>query len=283
MFAAGARLERYESVSPLGSGGRASSLSASVTLLAAAGSSLGCSAIVQWKVSHLVRDNPLVVYEVQTQAKVIALTIDDGPDAATTPEILRVLEQNGAHATFFIITSRVPGNEELLRRVVAEGHELGNHLVRDEPSLKLAPAEFQRQLLESHGALSRFARVRWFRPGSGKYDDRMLATLEAHGYRCALGSVYPFDPQIRWSWFSRRFILSNVQPGSVVILHDWTSKGRRTVKTLSKVLPALQKRGFRVVTLTELESLREPLLKSVPGEDKVEDRPDVVGRKEGAE
>jgi len=96
---------------------------------------------------------------------------------------------------------------------------------------------------------------RWFRPGAGWYDARMLATLEQHGYRCALGSVYPFDPHIRWSWFSSRFILSNVQAGSIVILHDWGSKGRRTVKTLAKVLPAVRKRGLRVVTLTELEGL----------------------------
>lgn len=227
-----------------------------LALLAAASSGLSCRAVVQWKVRHLVRDNPQVLYHVETRAKAIALTIDDGPDAATTPEILGVLERNGAHATFFIITSRVPGNEVLLRRIVAEGHELGNHLLQDEPSLKLPPAEFERQLVESHKVLSPFAPVRWFRPGSGKYDARMLATLEAHGYRCALGSVYPFDPQIRWSWFSRRFILSNAQPGSVVILHDWGSKGRRTVKTLSNVLPVLAKRGFRIVTLTELEGLR---------------------------
>jgi peptidoglycan/xylan/chitin deacetylase (PgdA/CDA1 family) len=219
---------------------------------------LSCSALVQWKVGHLARDHPRVLYRVATQAKVVALTIDDGPDPATTPELLRLLEAHGAHATFFVITSRIPGNEALLHRMVAEGHELGNHMVRDEPSLKLEPAEFERQLGESHEILSRFQTMRWFRPGSGKYDDRMLATIEARGYRCALGSVYPFDPQIRWSWFSRRFILSNVRPGSVIILHDWTSKGRRTAKTLSVVLPELTKRGFRVVTLSELESLKEP-------------------------
>jgi hypothetical protein len=124
------------------------------------------------------------------------------------------------------------------------------HLVRDNPQAT------KRCCGASWPKATSFATLRWFRPGSGKYDARMLATLEAHGYRCALGSVYPFDPQIRWSWFSRRFILSNVQPGSVVILHDWDSKGRRTVETLSNVLPVLAKRGFRVVTLTELESLR---------------------------
>jgi len=224
--------------------------------IAVAVAGFSCSAVVQCKVRQLARDNPRVLYQVETRAKAVALTIDDGPDAATTPEILRILERHGAHATFFIITSRVPGNEELLRHMRAEGHELGNHLVRDEPSLNLPAPEFERQLVESHEVLSCFAAVRWFRPGSGRYDARMLATLEAHRYRCALGSVYPFDPQIRWSWFSKRFILSNVRPGSVIILHDWDAKGRRTAKTLSNVLPVLAERGFRVVTLSELESLR---------------------------
>ena len=228
-----------------------------LALLAAASSGVACQAAVNWKVRHLVRDNPQVLYRVETAAKAIALTIDDGPDAVTTPEILGVLARTGAHATFFIITSRIPGNEDLVRRIVAEGHELGNHLTRDESALKLPPAEFERQLEASHAVLSAFAPVRWFRPGGGKYNARMLATLKAHGYTCALGSVYPFDPLIRWSWFSRRFILSNAQPGSVTILHDWHGKGRRTVKTLSNVLPVLATRGFRIVTLTELEGLRK--------------------------
>ena len=233
-------------------------------MIAAASLSLSCRATVQWQVRRLAKGNPRVLYFVETSAKAVALTIDDGPDPITTPAILDVLARNGAHATFFIIASRVPGSEGLLRRMLDEDHELGNHLMRDEPSIKLSPEEFEQQLLDSHDVLSEFAPMQWFRPGSGKYNARMLATLEKHGYRCALGSVYPFDPQIRWSWFSRRFILSNVQAGSVVILHDWGSKGKRTHKTLSKLLPALRARGFRVVTLTELEGLRKATQPDAP-------------------
>jgi peptidoglycan/xylan/chitin deacetylase (PgdA/CDA1 family) len=72
---------------------------------------------------------------VDTRAKAVALTLDDGPDAATTPAILDLLRQHGARATFLLITSRVPGNEELVRRMLAEGHEIGNHMPRDEPSI----------------------------------------------------------------------------------------------------------------------------------------------------
>jgi peptidoglycan/xylan/chitin deacetylase (PgdA/CDA1 family) len=254
----------------LGPGSRGRCRDAILLVITAVSLSLSCRATVQWQVRRLARDNPRVLYSVETSARAVALTIDDGPDPATTPAILDVLERNEAHATFFIITGRVPGNEALLRRMVAQGHELGNHLLRDEPSIELSPDEFERQLRDSHAVLSEFAATRWFRPGSGRYDARMLATVERRGYRCALGSAYPFDPQIRWSWFSRRFILSNAQAGSIVILHDWGSKGRRTVKTLSKLLPELRERGFRVVTLTELESLRTPR----PKEDRAAVPPD---------
>ncbi len=223
---------------------------------AAAAASLSCGALYRYKVRDLAHDHPDVVYFVDTRAKAVALTLDDGPDATTTPAILDLLGPNGARATFFLITSRVPGNEELVRRMLAEGHEIGNHMLRDEPSIELPPQEFERQLGESHELLSGFAPVRWFRPGSGHYDARMLKALDRRGYRCALGSVYPFDPQIRWSWFSKRFILGNVREGSIVILHDAGSNGRRTLKTLKGVLPELKKRGFRVLTLSELEALR---------------------------
>jgi peptidoglycan/xylan/chitin deacetylase (PgdA/CDA1 family) len=226
-------------------------------LIVAAAPSLSCRATVQWQVRRLARHNPQVVYSVETSAKAVALTIDDGPDPVTTPKLLELLARNDAHATFFVIGSRVPGNETLLERIVDEGHELGNHLMRDEPSIDLPAEEFERQLAESDALLSQFAAMRWFRPGSGHYDARMLATLEKFGYSCALGSVYPFDPQIRWSWFSTRFILSNAQPGSIIILHDWGRKGLRTIRTLSKVLPALRRRGFRILTLTELLGMRD--------------------------
>jgi peptidoglycan/xylan/chitin deacetylase (PgdA/CDA1 family) len=205
-----------------------------------------------WVISILAKHSPEVVYLVDTQEPVVALTIDDGPDLAATPRILDVLSQHEAHATFFLITSRIPGNEEIVVRTVEEGHELANHLTTDDPSIVLPPAKFERQLLESHRVLSRFSDVHWFRPGSGWYNAEMLSILHQHGYRCALGSVYPFDPQIPSSWFASRYVLRNVRPGSIIVLHDYGARGERTASALATILPELHRRGFRVVTLSEL-------------------------------
>ncbi len=213
---------------------------------------------MRWLARRLARYQPRVLYIVETTQKAVALTIDDGPDARTTPEILDSLQCSGAQATFFVISSNITGNEALLERIVAEGHELGNHLTRDEPATNLSDEEFEDELLLSHRMLTSYSdQVTWFRPGSGRFTEAMLDTLEKHDYRCALGSVYPFDARIPSCWFATWVILSAAKPGSVLILHDLGARGKRTVTTLNNILPRLTQRGFRVVTLSQLTSLSE--------------------------
>ncbi len=105
--------------------------------------------------------------------------------------------------------------------------------------------------------LAPFGGDRWFRPGSGYYDDAMLDLLDLHGYRCALGTVYPVDAHIPWSRFAARWILWRSRPGAVIILHDRRKRGERTLKTLRRVLPRLRKEGYRFVTLSELAAIDE--------------------------
>ncbi len=205
-----------------------------------------------WIVKILAKRFPEVLYFVETQEPAVALTIDDGPDPVATSEILDVLRQHDARATFFLITDHMPGNEEILVCMVKEGHELGNHLTADQPSIRLAPSEFEKQLLAAHETLSRYSDVVWFRPGGGWYNTAMLSILKKHGYRCALGSVYPFDAKIGFSGFAARYVLWNVRPGSIIVLHDHGARGKRTVSALATILPELNRRGFRVVPLSEL-------------------------------
>jgi peptidoglycan/xylan/chitin deacetylase (PgdA/CDA1 family) len=180
------------------------------------------------------------------------LTIDDGPDPVSTPKILDLLQQFNGKATFFVITSRLPGNEALVRRLVAEGHELANHLTTDEASILLNSVEFERRLLEAHAVLSRFSKVCWFRPGSGWYTRKMLSIVNKHGYQCALGSIHPFDPQVPSSWFMTQHVLRKVRSGSIIVLHENGGRGQRTTRALATILPELKRRGFRLVTLSEL-------------------------------
>ena len=205
-----------------------------------------------WLIDRLARWYPGCLYRVPTDAPLVALTIDDGPDARTTPLILAELRRHGARATFFLIAERVEGQEGLVRRLVAEGHELGNHFTRDQPSIRLSPRAFEADLLQAHQVLATYGPVKWARPGSGWYSRAMLEVMGRHGYGCALGSVYPFDATIPSASVAARFVLRHSRSGAVVVLHDGGARGERTVKALREVLPELRRRGYRVASLSEV-------------------------------
>ena len=215
---------------------------------------LGLWTAPRWLVPRIGSRSPRCLFAVPTAQRLVALTLDDGPDSAHTRDILRVLRDNDARATFFLISSRVSGNEALVAAVVAEGHELGNHLTRDESSVKLAPATFAAAVREADAVLERYAPVRWLRPASGWYNEAMLDTIEGAGHRCALGSIYPYDAHQPWARVSAAYILANARPGAVIVLHEGGGRGRRTVEVLRRVLPELGARGYRIVTLSELEA-----------------------------
>ncbi|WP_228016128.1 polysaccharide deacetylase family protein [Synechocystis salina] len=108
----------------------------------------------------------------------IALTIDDSPHNDTTQILLNTLRDNQIKATFFIISNQVLSNEKVIQTMVTDGHELGNHMTEDKPSIKLSPEEFETALLEAHSIISRFGKIHWFRPASGWYNSEMLKTAK---------------------------------------------------------------------------------------------------------
>jgi peptidoglycan/xylan/chitin deacetylase (PgdA/CDA1 family) len=210
----------------------------------------------QWILAIVESIDHGVIYFAKTNQPIIALTIDDVPDADTTPLILSVLRQYKVKATFFIISSQILGNEKIAEAIVSDGHELGNHMTEDKPSIKLSPKEFEKDLLKAHSFISRFSETKWMRPASGWYNKEMLKVAKKHNYRVVLGSVYPYDTHIKSSWFSIKHILFNARPGSIIVLHDGNSRGHRTVKTLTKILPILLARGYQFATLSQLFSER---------------------------
>ena len=204
--------------------------------------------VVRW----LARRHPDVLYFVSLKEKVVALTIDDAPHALVTPQLLDVLNENAAHATFFVIGDHARGNSQILERARQEGHELGNHLAHEYPAVFLPPAQFEKELAEVDRLISPFPPMKWFRPGSGWYNRRMLNQARKGGYRCALGSVYPFDTVMRNRWAISLYIKSQIFPGAVIIIHDGKPYRTRSAKVLKEVLPALKAAGYRIVSLSEL-------------------------------
>ncbi|KAK3355937.1 hypothetical protein B0H65DRAFT_453647 [Neurospora tetraspora] len=226
--------------------------------------------------------------------KIVALTIDDAPSDHTR-EILAALKAGGAHATFFVIGGQVRGREEILREIVRQGHELGNHGMHDEMARQLGDEELERQMREVEGLIrgayeaegrvwpgggssgagagaggtttdgtdtttdtrtreggtveDKVIEGKYYRPGSGFFSERMLSLVRKLGYRLVLGSIYPHDAQIGYAWLNARHILSMLSPGGIIICHDRRSW---TPPMLRKVLPEMQRRGYKAVTVTQL-------------------------------
>lgn len=210
---------------------------------------------------------PDVLWEVRTNEKCIALTIDDAP-SEHTDEILAILKANKVTATFFVIGSQIPGREKTLQDIVRNGNELGNHAMEDEPSRSLSDAVLREQIHavqakihdiyaavaddddDDYGDDNTKAPPRnYFRPGSGFFSKRMRRVLEELDFRLVLGSIYPHDPQIPFWGVNARHILSMLRPGAIVICHDRRSW---TAPMLRKVLPEIKRRGYRIVSVTEL-------------------------------
>jgi len=197
-----------------------------------------------------------VLCYVDTEAHAFALTFDDGPHPDTTPGLLDVLARHSARATFFLIGERVVGNEAIVARIAAEGHEVANHLMRDERSA-LVPAErFRRELAEVTALLAGYGPVRWVRPGSGWYTPRMLRAAAEHDLGLVLGTVVamhagdPGDEQIAPR------LLTDIRPGSIAVLHEGTPKRRGVVATTDELLAGLKRNGLTAVTVSELVALR---------------------------
>ncbi|ROT39876.1 nodulation protein nodB [Sodiomyces alkalinus F11] len=198
---------------------------------------------------------PDVLWQVDTTRKVVALTIDDAPSEYTT-EIVQLLKENDARATFFVIGSQVQGREDYLGEVVQNGNELGNHAMHDEPSRSLSDAQLEREIRAVRNLIRRAYVAEdlpmppnYFRPGSGFFSDRMRALVDKLGYRLVLGGIYPHDPQISWWRANANHILSMLRPGAIIICHDRRSW---TLPMLRKVLPEIKRRGYDIVTVTEL-------------------------------
>jgi peptidoglycan/xylan/chitin deacetylase (PgdA/CDA1 family) len=198
---------------------------------------------------------PDVLFHVQTDKKIVALTIDDAPSQYTT-QILDILKANDAHATFFIIGSQVAGRENIMDEIVRQGHELGNHAMHDEPSLSLPSDVLYDQLQEVDALISTTYRTvgvprlaRYFRPGSGFFSHRILDVAGKLNYKTILGSVYPHDPFVSWWRVNAWHVLSMMRPGSVIICHDRRSW---TVPMLERVVPELRRRGYEVVGVSGL-------------------------------
>jgi peptidoglycan/xylan/chitin deacetylase (PgdA/CDA1 family) len=197
--------------------------------------------------------------------KQVALTFDDGPDPEVTPQILDILKQEGVPATFFLVGSKVERYPELVRREVAEGHDLGNHTYHHFELTDLDPAGVRAEITRTNDALERHvgAKTRWFRAPGCHYTPEAVQVIR----KCGMVRVDTLDNSGDWanpgvSAILRR-TLAHLSPGDVILCHD---RIPQTVEALPRLIHTLRKRGYRIVPLAKLalEAQSTPGFRPVP-------------------
>jgi len=200
----------------------------------------------------LERLTPNIIYRVRTEQPVVALSFDDGPNPEFTPQVLEILERHNARATFFLIAERALRYPEVVARVRAAGHEIGNHWFRDGSILLQSDDEFTGNLEKTERALGMTSERKQFRPPGGVAWPRQLRLARARGYNCVLGCAYPHDPMQPPVWYIRWLITKNLRPGTIVILHDGISDATRGIQAFPDILRVGRERGLQFVSIGEL-------------------------------
>jgi peptidoglycan/xylan/chitin deacetylase (PgdA/CDA1 family) len=142
-----------------------------------------------------------------------------------------------------------------VRRIVADGHELANHLMHDEPSIRLTATEFRRQLAQVHELLAPFGAVVFFRPGSGWFTRRMLSDAAAQGYACAMGTPLLLAADYRNPRGTGRILARRAHPGAVIVLHECHESRVAVSAAADAMLIELAQRDLRAITLSELATV----------------------------
>lgn len=208
--------------------------------------------------------NPLGLFrEPNKAANIVALTIDDSP-SELTGKLLDALKEHGATATFFLHSDQIdkwgPAGEAAVRRMLEEGHEIGNHMPSDTPSFQMEREEFEEEFQRADARLREFVeQPRWFRPAGGRYVEKtMLPSLKESGYEpiFALGSFLPWDTHLAFPKFYAKQIGNAAFPGAILVLHDGATgnedRAERTLVTLDTLMPILKERGFEAKKLSDV-------------------------------
>jgi peptidoglycan/xylan/chitin deacetylase (PgdA/CDA1 family) len=180
----------------------------------------------------------------QRPAKIVRLTFDDGPVRPNTPRVLNVLSNHRVKATFFVIGQRAQRYPRLLKREYREGHSVQNHTYTHPDLTTLGPVETRRELRATNRVIEAAGvpRPHRFRPPKGVTNARVRSVGASLGLIQTLWSVDPHDWANPPASVICTRVVSNVSPGSIVLLHD--GSGTNTVKALPCIIKRLRAQGY---------------------------------------
>lgn len=210
--------------------------------------------------------NPFIVQRWGAAEKKLAITFDDGPDANYTSRILDILDKNNARATFFIIGANAAKNQDIIKRMDEEGHEIGSHTFSHPDISKVSENQlvFELNLVENMLESVIKKGTLLFRPPYAEdvepeTPDQIgpLLELSNMGYYTVAMHIDPLD----WSQPGAKQIVDRVvqdldsRHGNILLLHDSGGNREQTIRALPTIIAEARKRGYELVTVSQLMGL----------------------------
>jgi peptidoglycan/xylan/chitin deacetylase (PgdA/CDA1 family) len=229
------------------------------TMYVAAGAALAAGWSPLYYATYAVRSQWLGAtdWRGQPERPTVALTFDDGP-SDDTERILDVLAEYSARAAFFVIGRQVERHPRIARRIVDEGHEIGNHSYSHPIYLYATPARTREELARAQRVIADVTGVAptWSRPPCGVRTPAYFSAARALRLRTVQWSATGHDWRLRDADRIAARVLRASGPGAIVLLHDGDSRGATdrlpTVGALARILSGLSARALRPESLSQL-------------------------------
>ncbi|OEU47766.1 MAG: hypothetical protein BA861_10045 [Desulfobacterales bacterium S3730MH5] len=196
--------------------------------------------------------------------KAVAITFDDGPDPLSTPELLRLLLEHDAKATFFVTGKRASQYPEVIRKMVSLGHSVGNHTYSHDSLIMFKSSRTLTKEIESTQHVLRRLGIRTyaFRPPVGITSPRLCPVLQKCGLHNINFSCRAIDGGNRWIDGLSRKVLNRVRPDDIIALHDTMPKDENLLaqwlKEIELILSGTEAKGLAILPLSEI--IEKPIM-----------------------
>lgn len=200
----------------------------------------------------LVERRELPIYSVETNEKKIAISFDAAWGIEFTEDILRILRERDIKTTFFLVGFWIDAHPNMLKRIAAEGHEIGNHSTTHPNMATLNEEQIRIELNTTQAKIERLAldrAVKLFRPPFGAYNNRLIAVCNNLGFQVIQWDVDSLD----WKEYGVEHLYSQVtkklRSGSIVLFRN---NAKYITQALPGILDNILERGYRIVPISEL-------------------------------
>lgn len=187
--------------------------------------------------------------------KYIYITFDEGYEAGFTPKILDILKENDVKAVFFITAHYLNTNEDLVKRMIDEGHIIGNHTVKHKSMPDISDEEIKKEVMNLHIALQdKFGyEMKYVRPPKGEYSERTLSVCNSLGYKTIMWSFAYKDWEENnqsGEENAKKMIVDNFHNGEIMLLHG---NSKDNCNVLDYIIKEGKAQGYEFRSLDNFE------------------------------